>query len=163
LYAFGQTISMVFFTDTWKPDSFYGRVKDNNGLGLHTLVLLDIKVKEPNLEALARGRIVYEAPRFMTAAQCAQQMVEIEELRKEDVCGKDKLAVSVARLGSDGEKIVAGTLEELSSVDMGAPLHSLVLCGTNMHEMEWEYIREFAVNQDKFDEIWKRDYAGKQH
>ena len=90
LYAFGQTISMVFFTDTWKPDSFYGRVKDNNGLGLHTLVLLDIKVKEPNLEALARGRIVYEAPRFMTAAQCAQQMVEIEELRKEDVCGKDK-------------------------------------------------------------------------
>jgi diphthine synthase len=32
-----------------------------------------------------------------------------------------------------------------------------------MHEMEWEYIREFAVNQDKFDEIWKRDYAGKQH
>ena len=144
-------------------DSFYGRGKDNNGLGLHTLVLLDIKVKEPNLEALARGRIVYEAARFMTAAQCAQQIVEIEELRKEDVCGKDKLAVSVARLGSDGEKIVAGTLEELSSVDMGAPLHSLVLCGTNMHEMEWEYIREFAVNQDKFDEIWKRDYAGKQH
>jgi diphthine synthase len=161
LYAFGQTISMVFFTDTWKPDSFYGRVKDNNGLGLHTLVLLDIKVKEPNLEALARGsheprRLVHDP-----AAQCAQQMVEIEELRKEDVCGKDKLAVSVARLGSDGEKIVAGTLEELGSVDMGAPLHSLVLCGTNMHEMEWEYIREFAVNRDKFDEIWKRDYAGK--
>ena len=25
LYAFGQTISMVFFTDTWKLDSFYGR------------------------------------------------------------------------------------------------------------------------------------------
>ena len=101
LYAFGQTISMVFFTDTWKPDSFYGRVKDNNGLGLHTLVLLDIKVKEPNLEALARGRIVYEAPRFMTAAQCAQQMVEIEELRKEvAVVNKRLKAMTGARAGA---------------------------------------------------------------
>lgn len=161
LYAFGQTVSMVFFTETWKPSSFYDRVKENAGLGLHTLVLLDIKVKEPNLIALAKGKTVYEPPRFMSAAQCAQQMLETEEERKEDVCGKEKLAVSVARLGSDGEKIVAGTLEELCEQDLGAPLHSLVLCGTKMHEMEWEYVREFAVDQKKFDEIWKRDYAGK--
>ena len=54
LYNFGQTVSLVFFTETWKPDSFYDRIKDNADLGLHTLVLLDIKVKEQSEENLAR-------------------------------------------------------------------------------------------------------------
>ena len=40
LYNFGQTISIVFFTDTWRPDSFYDRIKENRALGLHTLCLL---------------------------------------------------------------------------------------------------------------------------
>lgn len=54
LYNFGQTVSLVFFTETWKPDSFYDRIKENVGLGMHTLVLLDIKVKEQSEENLAR-------------------------------------------------------------------------------------------------------------
>lgn len=54
LYNFGQTVSLVFFTDSWKPDSFYDRVKENADLGMHTLVLLDIKVKEQSDENLAR-------------------------------------------------------------------------------------------------------------
>ena len=54
LYNFGQTVSLVFFTDTWKPDSFYDRIKENADLGMHTLVLLDIKVKEQSEENLAR-------------------------------------------------------------------------------------------------------------
>lgn len=162
LYNFGQTVSMVFFTDSWKPSSFYDRIGENASLGLHTLVLLDIKVKEPNLEAMAQGKIVYEPPRFMTVSQCATQMLEVEDERKQDVCRKDALAVGVARLGSDDQQIVAGTLEDLSTADLGPPLHSLVLCGKKMHEMEWEFIRDFAADQNKFDKIWKRDYAGKQ-
>jgi diphthine synthase len=54
LYNFGQTVSLVFFTETWKPDSFYDRIKENADVGLHTLVLLDIKVKEQSDENLAR-------------------------------------------------------------------------------------------------------------
>ena len=159
LYNFGQTVSMVFFTETWKPSSFYDRVAENAGLGLHTLLLLDIKVKEPDLQALARGKIVYEKPRFMTVAQCATQMLEIEEERKQGVCGKEKLAIGVARLGSDNQQIRAGTLEELCNADLGPPLHSLVLCGSKMHEIEWEYARGFAIDEQKWDEIWKLDYA----
>jgi diphthine synthase len=169
---------MVFYEENWKPDSWYARVKENAQLGLHTLVLLDIKVKEPNLQMLARGKTVYEPPRFMTVAQCAAQMLETEESRAqrseaernagsekvepEGICAKDRLAVGVARLGSSGEKIVAGTLEELSTQDLGPPLHSLVLCGWKMHEMEWEFVRGFAVDQKHFDEVWKRNYAGRQ-
>ena len=160
LYTFGQTVSMVFFTDNWKPSSFYDLIAENASLGLHTLVLLDIKVKEPNLEQLARGKIVYEEPRFMTVAQCASQMLEVEEERQSGICAKDALTVGVARLGSADQQIVAGTLEELSQADLGRPLHSLVLCGKKMHEMEWEYVREFAVDVEKFDEVWKKGYAG---
>lgn len=54
LYNFGQTVSLVFFSETWKPDSFYDRIKENADLGMHTLVLLDIKVKEQSEENLAR-------------------------------------------------------------------------------------------------------------
>ena len=39
-----QTVSIVFFTDTWRPDSFYDKIAANRRLGLHTLCLLDIKV-----------------------------------------------------------------------------------------------------------------------
>lgn len=161
LYSFGQTVSMVFFTENWKPSSFYDRVAENVSLGLHTLVLLDIKVKEPDLVAMARGKIVYEPPRFMTVAQCASQMLEVEEERQQGICGKESLAVGVARLGSEDQVIVAGTLEELAEADLGKPLHSLVLCGKKMHEMEWEYVRGFAVDEEKFDRFWKANYAGK--
>ena len=147
---------MVFFTETWKPSSFYDRIKENVQIGLHTLVLLDIKVKEQSLENMARGRKVYEPPRYMTAAQCAQQMLEIEEGRKEGVYGDGSLAIGVARVGAKDQKIVTGTLKQLCDVDLGPPLHSLVLLGSRRHELEKDFIRPFAVDPGTFDESWQR-------
>ncbi|KAL1960839.1 hypothetical protein VTO42DRAFT_5822 [Malbranchea cinnamomea] len=159
LYNFGQTVSMVFFTDTWKPSSFYDRIKENVSIGLHTLVLVDIKVKEQSLENLARGRKVFEPPRYMTVAQCASQMLETEETRQEGVYGPKSLAVGLARVGSDDQKIAAGTLEELSKMDMGPPLHCLILLGKRTHDLEREFIREFAIDKETFDEAWKSHNA----
>ncbi|KAL7915816.1 tetrapyrrole methylase [Trichoderma velutinum] len=163
LYNFGQTVSMVFFTDSWKPSSFYDRIKENREIGLHTLVLVDIKVKEQSLENMARGRLIYEPPRYMTVGQCAQQMLEIEEERKEGVYTKDSLAIGAARVGGKTEKFVAGTLEELCSTDeeLGPPLHSLVLLGRRAHELERDFVREFAVDKEKWNRIWQEEY-GKQ-
>ncbi|KAF9890327.1 diphthine synthase [Aspergillus nanangensis] len=160
LYNFGQTVSMVFFTETWKPSSYYDRVKENVELGLHTLVLVDIKVKEQSLENMARGRLVYEPPRYMTVAQCAGQMIETEEERKEGIYGPESLAVGAARVGADTQKLVSGTLKELSEVDMGPPLHSLVLVGRKVHDLEKDYIRQFAVNQETFDASWQKGGYG---
>ncbi|PWY66446.1 diphthine synthase [Aspergillus heteromorphus CBS 117.55] len=160
LYNFGQTVSMVFFTETWKPSSYYDRVKENAGLGLHTLVLLDIKVKEQSLENMARGRRVYEPPRYMTVAQCAGQMLETEEERQEAVFGPDSLAVGAARVGAADQKLVAGTLKELAEVEMGRPLHSLVLLGKRAHDLEKDYIRQFAVDPATFDAAWQKGEYG---
>lgn len=163
LYNFGQTVSMVFFTDNWRPSSFYDRIRENRDVGLHTLVLLDIKVKEQSLENMARGRLIYEPPRFMTVSQCAQQMLEIEEERKEGVYGPDSLAIGAARVGGVSEKFVAGTLQELCDSDdaLGPPLHSMVLLGRRAHELERDYAREFAINKESWDKLWGEHY-GKQ-
>ena len=153
---------MVFFLDNWKPASFYDRVKENAAIGLHTLVLLDIKVKEQSLENMARGRKIYEPPRYMTVAQCATQMLEIEEeVKKEGVYSRESLAVGVARVGAEDQKIVAGTLGQLCNADLGRPLHSLVLLGRRTHDLEREFLEEFAVDKEVFREAWKKDYEGK--
>ncbi|CAK7264685.1 diphthine synthase [Sporothrix epigloea] len=163
LYNFGQTISMVFFTDSWRPASFYDRIKENRDIGLHTLVLLDIKVKEPNLESLARGRIVYEPPRYMTVGTCAKQMLEIEAERKEGVYTEESLAIGAARVGGREQVFVAGTLKELCDADdaLGPPLHSMVLLGRRTHELENDFVREYAVNKGKWQSIWASEYQNK--
>ncbi|KAL8643475.1 MAG: hypothetical protein Q9226_008345 [Calogaya cf. arnoldii] len=161
LYNFGQTVSMVFFTDTWKPSSFYDRIQENRRIGLHTLMLLDIKVKEQSIENMARGRKIYEPPRYMTAGQCAAQMLEIEKDRGEGAYGPDSLAVGVARLGSDHQRMAAGTLKQISKSDLGPPLHSLVLLGKRAHDLEREYLREYAIDEKSFDKCWEEQY-GKQ-
>lgn len=159
LYNFGQTVSMVFFTENWRPASFYDRIKENASIGLHTLVLVDIKVKEQSYEDMARGRKVYQPPRYMTVAQCATQMLEIEDERNEAVYAKDSLAVGAARVGSKNQKMACGTLKELSEVDLGPPLHSLVLLGKRAHDLERDYIRAFAINHGSFDASWAKYYG----
>ncbi|KAJ1674992.1 diphthine synthase [Spiromyces aspiralis] len=162
LYNFGQTISMVFFTDTWRPDSWYNRIKENAKFGFHTLCLLDIKVKEQSIENLARGRKIYEPPRYMTVNQAVQQMLEIEGLRKENgkwFYGDESLAIGVARIGSDDQVIKAGTMQQLLKADFGAPLHSLVLVGSRLHELEAEVLRDYAIDKAELNRVLARDYG----
>lgn len=66
VYRFGEVVSIPFFTEKWRPYSFYDKIKRNVDHNLHTLVLLDIKVKEVSEENLARGKMIYEPPRFMS-------------------------------------------------------------------------------------------------
>ncbi|KAK9383940.1 tetrapyrrole methylase [Kockiozyma suomiensis] len=150
LYNFGQTVSLVFFMDNWKPDSFYDRIKENRELGLHTLVLLDIKVKEQSFENMARGRKIYEPPRYMNIETAASQLLEIETLRKGSAYLPETPCVSISRLGSPQQKFIAGTLAEMAELESGDPLHSLVILGHRTHEMEVEYLLEFAKDKEGF-------------
>ncbi|EGF78003.1 hypothetical protein BATDEDRAFT_30589 [Batrachochytrium dendrobatidis JAM81] len=150
LYNYGQTISIVFFTENWRPDSFYDKIKQNRDLGLHTLCLLDIKVKEQSSENMARGRKIYEPPRYMTVNQAVEQLLEIEEKRGLQVYTPSTIAVGLARIGSEDQSIVAGTMEELLTVDFGGPLHSFVIPG-NVHFLEADILRMFAVDKNSFD------------
>lgn len=167
IYNFGETISIPFWTDTWKPDSFYDKILRNKKNGLHTLCLLDIKVKEPNLELLVQGIEKSEPPRFMTVSQAAEQLVNIIQRRRVNFGGgvssddssilinpyedgkidiqmsEDDICIGVARIGSDSQKIIRTTLIDATQLDLGGPLHSLVIPG-QMHPLEEEIVNLFV-------------------
>merc|ERR1712064_149747 len=133
LYRFGETVSIPFWVDDWKPTSFYDKIVSNSKANLHTLCLLDIKVKEQSIENLMRGRKIYEPPRFMTVEQALSQLIQIEEEKHEGVAdAKTTLVLGVARLGREDQQIVSGSLEEVKEVDFGAPLPSLVICARDL-------------------------------
>lgn len=48
----------------------------------------DIKVKEPNLDAMMRGKVVFEPPRFMTVAQAVNQLLQIINAQTTDGISK---------------------------------------------------------------------------
>lgn len=150
LYHFGETISIPYWTESWKPDSFYDKIKANREHGLHTLCLLDIKVKEPTLESLTKKKREYMPPKFMSVSEAADQLLQIIQ-SKRDLGDDEKLAyneetlfVGLARVGHDSQAIVACSLKEMKDCDLGAPLHSLILPSNNLHPIEIEYLQQFS-------------------
>lgn len=157
LYQFGQTISLVFFTDSWKPDSFYNKVMENRRIGLHTLILLDIKVKEQSIENMARGRMIFEPPRYMNIETAASQLLEIEDMRNEQAYTPDTPCVAVSRLGSPQQTFKAGSLKQLSEYESGEPLHSLIMLGRQVHELELEFLYDFVDDKEEFKKLVEKD------
>ncbi|KAG9312214.1 diphthine synthase isoform b [Chiua virens] len=156
------SVSLVFFTDTWKPDSFYDRIKENSDLGLHTLILLDIKVKEQSEENMARGRKIYEPPRYMSIPQAISQLLEIESHRDQKVLSPETtLAIALSRVGGDpdDQRIVSGTLEELLQQPLEVfeePLHSLVI---GLYHLEDKYAQQYAINRETWRRVASQDYC----
>ncbi|XP_065341136.1 diphthine methyl ester synthase [Cloeon dipterum] len=144
LYHFGETVSIPFWTETWKPDSFYEKIIKNKSRGLHTLCLLDIQVKEPTPESITKKVKQYLPPRFMSVAQASVQLLKIVEDDCEKVITEDNLIVGLARVGSDSQKIMAGSLKMMSASDLGPPLHCLIVPG-ELHPLETEYLEQYLV------------------
>ncbi|CAI0382740.1 unnamed protein product [Linum tenue] len=145
LYRYGETVSIPFFTDVWRPDSFYEKIQKNRELGLHTLCLLDIRVKEPSWESLSRGKKKYEPPRYMTINTAIEQLLEVLQKREGSAYDEDTDCVGFARVGSEDQKIVAGPMKQLLSVDFGSPLHCLVITGQT-HPLEEEMLNIYRLN-----------------
>jgi len=147
LYRFGETVSIPWWIDGWRPDSWYDKILKNKKAGLHTLCLLDIKVKEQTPENLMRGRPIYEPPRFMTVQQALEQLREVEKDKKEGVAADEALVMGVARLGRDDQVILSGSVEQLAAADLGGPLHSLVICADDLHELELEFVEFYKCTK----------------
>lgn len=143
LYRFGESISVCFFREKFRPDSFYSKIVANRKQGLHTLCLLDIKVKEPDYDKVCKGLgMSYLPPRYMTCKMCIEQLLEVEAKYKEGVCLEDSMCVGMARIGRVDQAIAFGTLKDVAAADLGGPLHSLILCG-ELHELELEMLDFF--------------------
>lgn len=148
LYRFGEIISVPFFTQKWKPYSFYEKIKNNQEKDLHTLLLLDIKVKEVSEENMSIGKIIYEPPRFMTINQALEQLKESENELQREILKEETQFIGLARVGAPDQLIVSGSYNDLIKFDFGGPLHSLVLVG-KMHSIEQEMFDYYHVKNLK--------------
>jgi len=126
LYKFGKTTSIPYPEDNFKPETAYDVIKDNKKMGLHTLVLLDIKPKKN-----------------MTVNEAIEILIEIENKRGEAVFNYDTKLIGCARIGGN-YNIQYGTAEELLDTDFGEPLHCLIIPG-KLHFIEEEAIENWKI------------------
>jgi len=108
----------------------------------------------------------------MSIPTAVNQLLEIENIRKESILdGDSTLAIALSRVGSirsgeepiddddSDQRIVAGTLSDLQAQPehvFGKPLHSLIIAGKKLHELEAIYAGAFAVNQENWNRIAKK-------
>ncbi|ENN77473.1 hypothetical protein HUJ04_013528 [Dendroctonus ponderosae] len=155
LYTFGETVSIPYWIGGWEPDSFYEKISKNYSNKLHTLCLLDIKVKEPTLESLTKKKKEFMPSRFMTVSEASQQLLKIMKRRKESGCpleiAEDNICIGLARVGSDTQKVTVCSLKEMAGVDLGGPLHSLIIPAPVLHPLESEYLQKFKHVREIYD------------
>src|SRR3989338_3899373 len=125
LYKFGKTTSIPYPEENFQPETAYDVIKQNKAIGLHTLILLDIK---------------WDKQKFMTINEAFQILLNIEDKRNENIFTKGTMCVCVARAGSETATVKAGTCGELLSADFGAQMHCLVVPG-NLHFMEEDALK----------------------
>lgn len=143
LYKFGKTTSMVFFEENWKPKNVYETLQGNLSLGLHTLILLDIKIAESSIENIKRGIEEKLPPRFMSINQGLKQLLELESIENKQIISEETIAIGCARMGCSDELIKTGTIKNLLKTNFGNPVQCIIIPG-KIHFIEEEAINQFS-------------------
>jgi len=115
LYKFGKTVTIPF-KEKGPVDTVLKTIEENYEYGLHTLMLLDLKMTQD---------------KYMTIDEAIKRLLEIGEFNK------NTLLVGVARLGSRSPTIKADIAIKLLEHDFGSPPHALIAPG-RLHFMEEE-------------------------
>ncbi|MFQ5815737.1 MAG: diphthine synthase [Candidatus Hydrothermarchaeaceae archaeon] len=129
-YKFGRSASVAIPETGFTPETPYDVLRENLERGLHTLLFLDVKVKDGKAE-------------YLTANRAIGILLDIEERRGEDVFPPNRLCVVLARAGSANPTLKAGIAGALMKEDSGSPPHTLIVPG-RLHFMEEEYLKEFG-------------------
>lgn len=119
-YKFGRTVTIPFPEPRFLPSSPYENILENRSRGLHTLILLDIKQEED---------------RYMTAPMAMRWLLDAEERLALGLVNERSLFCAAARVGSERQALFAGYPDEILNVDLGPPLHCMVMPG-QLHFME---------------------------
>ena len=149
-YKFGRTTTLVFPRTNFFPTSPYEVIERNLADGLHTLVLLDIVAGSsgdpsdispdyPGVEVRYNDDVFI----LMPARTGFELLLEMERKLGRGILTPKILVCSVARAGAEDVRATAGYLENMQELDMGSPLHSIVIPG-KLHFMEAEALVELA-------------------
>ena len=127
IYKFGKTTSVPYPDKNFRPETAYEVINQNRMLGLHTLLLLDIR---PDLG------------KFMTVAEAIDVLLEIESRKKQGAFTPDTFCVGCARIGSENFVIRAAEAKELRNFNFGKQPHCLIVPG-ELHFVEEEALRQW--------------------
>lgn len=135
IYKFGRSTSIVFPQEdrNYFPTSYYDVIKENMENGHHTMLFLDIESDEN---------------RYMTVSDAVDILLKAEDKRGDGILDLDTIGVGVARIGSDDPVIRADYLKNLRDMNLGDPLHTLVLPG-ELHHVESKYLVKMANGPDE--------------
>jgi diphthine synthase len=128
-YKFGRTTTIAFPERNYFPTSPYAVIKENKQMGLHTMVLLDIKAEKNT---------------YMTANEGLKLLLKMEEQLKENVVSENSIICIVGQAGSEKPVLQANIIENLFNKDFGPPLHTIIVPGV-LHFMEIEAL-EICAN-----------------
>ena len=84
----------------------------------------------------------------MSIGTAVQQLLDVEERRRGGAYGRDTVCIGAARIGSETEMVVAGSMEQLLGIDFGPPLHSLIIPG-ELHMVESEMLQYYMLDSDR--------------
>ncbi|MEM2916335.1 MAG: diphthine synthase [Candidatus Woesearchaeota archaeon] len=127
VYKFGKTTSIPFPAKDYMPETPYLVIEENQKIGAHTLLLLDLKPEEN---------------KFMTINDAIDYLLKLELKLNRKVVTRDTFCVACARIGAKDQLIKAGTAKDLLKIDFGRPVHCLVVPG-KLHFMEEEFLQQF--------------------
>ncbi|MDW5563064.1 MAG: diphthine synthase [Methanomassiliicoccus sp.] len=127
-YKFGRAVTIPFPEPGFLPSSPYDNILENFSRGLHTLILLDIKQEED---------------RYMTAPMAMRWLLDAEGRLGKGLVQERSLFCAAARVGSERQALFAGYPDEVVNVDLGPPLHCMVMPG-RLHFMEAQALVAFA-------------------
>lgn len=108
-YRFGKTVTLVY-PDYFKPYSTIETIYENLNRGLHTIVLLDLRL---------------EHGKAMTIHEAVEILLKLDDELENRL--DDSLAIGVARLSWRDERIQADLLPRLRKYYFPPPPHSLVI------------------------------------
>ncbi|MBS3119468.1 diphthine synthase [Candidatus Woesearchaeota archaeon] len=124
LYKFGKVTSIPLWEGSHRPTSFYDVLAENQGIGAHTLFLLDLKPEEG---------------KFLRIPQALEMLEEAEKQHKKGLIKDTTLALACARLAAPGQLIKPGKISQLKKMDFGEGMQCLIIPG-KLHFKEEEAI-----------------------
>lgn len=128
-YKFGKTTSIPFAQKDYLPETPYEAIAENQKIGAHTLLLLDLKPEEN---------------KFMSVNDAIDYLLKIELKLNKKVFTRDTLCIGCARIGAKDQLIKAGKAKDLQEIDFGKPVHCLIV-PAKLHFMEEEFLQQFKV------------------
>lgn len=134
VYRFGKTVTLVYPEEGVKPYTTLSVIADNRARGLHTLVLLDLRLDQ------GRAMTVPEAVRLLLdleSEMVAEGMLSSAFLH-------ESMLVGVARAGLPESLCVAGPPEAVAAASYPPPPHSLVVTAPSLHPVEEEALEVFC-------------------